>query len=113
MAVASHMPTSFVQYGPAESWGDRRLDPNNSNSQKIIDHYNDYAKALVRYIAIRAFAGGAQTAIFEVSNEIDIAADYPTCNRPNPFLSALLRHNGFRVRCYASPRNDEGIQPSR
>jgi hypothetical protein len=57
----------------------RRLDPNNPNSQKIIDHYSDYAKALVRYIATRAFGAGTQTAIFEVSNEIDIAADYPTC----------------------------------
>lgn len=83
MAVASHMPTSFVQYGPAETWGDRRLNPSDPNGQKIIDHYKDYAKALVRYIATKAFTAGAQTAIFEVSNEMDIAADYPTCNRSN------------------------------
>ncbi|QOZ68590.1 hypothetical protein [Bradyrhizobium arachidis] len=80
MAVASHMPISFIQYGEPETWGDRRIDPNNANSPKIIDHYKDYAKALVRYIATRAFTGVAQTAVFEVSNEIDIAADYPVCN---------------------------------
>ena len=74
MAVASHMPKSFAEYGPAESWGDKTLK---NSSKKIIDHYRDYAKALVRYIATTAFAAGAQTAVFEVSNEIDIASDYP------------------------------------
>src|SRR5262245_2233399 len=59
MAVASHMPASFVKYGEAEAWGDRRLDPKDSTSPKIIDHYNAYAKALVRYIADTMFAGGA------------------------------------------------------
>lgn len=80
MAVASHMPINFIPFGEPETWGDRRIDPLNANSPKIIDHYKNYAKKLVRYIATRAFAGGAQTAIFEVSNEIDIAADYPVCN---------------------------------
>lgn len=80
MAVASHMPTNFIPFGEPETWGDRRIDPLNPNSPKIIDHYKDYAKKLVRYIATRAFSGGAQTAVFEVSNEIDIAADYPNCS---------------------------------
>lgn len=80
MAVASHMPINFIQFGEPETWGNRRIDPLDANSPKIIDHYNNYAKALVRYIATRAFAGGAQSAVFEISNEIDIAADYPTCN---------------------------------
>lgn len=40
MAVASHMPKSFVPFGEPETWGDRRIDPNNTNSPKIIDHYN-------------------------------------------------------------------------
>jgi hypothetical protein len=89
MAVASQMPTSFVQYGPAETWGARLLDPNNPASPKIIDHYNAYAKALVRYIADKMFAAGAPTAIFEVSNEIDIAADYPTCSGSTCTLQPL------------------------
>src|SRR5262249_53372659 len=90
MAVASHMPASFVKYGEAEAWGDRRLDPKGSTSPKSIDHYNAYAKALVRYIADKMFAGGAQTAIFEVSNEIDIAADYPTCSGSTCTLQPLV-----------------------
>lgn len=89
MAVASHMPTSFVEYGPAETWGDRRIDPNDSSSPKIIDHYKDYAKALVRYIADKMFTAGAQSAIFEVSNEIDIAADYPICSASGCTLQPL------------------------
>lgn len=89
MAVASHMPTSFVQYGPAETWGDRRIDRNDSSSPKIIDHYKDYAKALVRYIADKMFTAGAQSAIFEVSNEIDIAADYPICSASGCTLQPL------------------------
>lgn len=80
MAVASHMPKSFIRFGEPGTWGNRLIDPLDTNSPKIIDHYNTYARALVRYIAIRAFAGGAQTAIFEISNEIDIAADYPVCD---------------------------------
>jgi hypothetical protein len=89
MAVASHMPASFVKFGEAETWGDRRIDPENSNSPKIIDHYKDYAKGLVRHIADKMFAAGAPSAIFEVSNEIDIAADYPTCTGTTCTLPSL------------------------
>lgn len=89
MAIASHMPASFVQYGPAETWGDRRIDPNNADSPKIIDHYKAYAKGLVRHIADKMFAASARSAIFEVSNEIDIAADYPTCNGSSCTLQSL------------------------
>lgn len=80
MAVASHMPGSFVTFGEPETWLDRRINPNDSNSPKIIDHYKAYVQGLVRHIADKMFAAGAQTAIFEVSNEIDIAADYIVCN---------------------------------
>lgn len=84
MAIASHMPGSFVKFGAAETWGERRIDPDNSNSPKIIDHYKAYTKGLVRHIADKMFAAGAQSAIFEVSNEIDIAVDNPTCDRSKP-----------------------------
>ena len=84
MAIASHMPGSFVAFGEPETWLDRRIDPNNDNSPKIIDHYKAYVQGLVRHIADKMFAAGAQSAIFEVGNEIDIAADYPSCDRSNP-----------------------------
>lgn len=94
MAVASHMPGSFAQFGEAETWQDRRINPNDDNSPKIIDHYKAYMSGLVRHIAGKMFAAGAQSAIFEVSNEIDIANDYPTCNRSNPIPVCTLQSLG-------------------
>lgn len=84
MAVASHMPKSFADFGEVETWQNRRIDPNDQNSPMIIDHYKAYVRGLVRHIADKMFAAGAPSAIFEVSNEIDIANDYPTCNWSNP-----------------------------
>lgn len=89
MAIASHMPGSFVKFGEAETWGDRQINPDDPNSPKIIDHYKAYAKGLVRHIADKMFKAGAQSAIFEVSNEIDIAADYPTCSGSSCTLRSL------------------------
>jgi hypothetical protein len=80
MAIASHMPGSFVPFGEPETWLDRRINPNDSSSPKIIDHYKAYVQGLVRHIADKTLAAGAPTAVFEVSNEIDIALDYIVCN---------------------------------
>lgn len=69
VAVASYMPPSMVQYGAGETWA--------SQSPAVLERYRKYMRALVRYIATKAFDGGASSVIFEVSNELDIADSEP------------------------------------
>ncbi|OAF09929.1 hypothetical protein AYJ54_12075 [Bradyrhizobium centrolobii] len=70
VAVASFMPPSFMAdannapYNSAESWPSQA-------------RYQIYAKKLVRYIVTQAFDKGAQSVIFEVSNELDGAERTP------------------------------------
>jgi hypothetical protein len=79
VAVAAAMPPSFVQFGPAETW-----------SGPTLDHYRVYAERLVHYIATTAFDGGAQSVVFEISNELDIADSEPeNWNPTDPSVFAL------------------------
>ena len=79
VAVAAAMPPSFVQFGTAETWDGPTLD-----------RYRVYAERLVHYIATTAFDGGAQSVIFEISNELDIADSEPlNWNRTDPSAYAL------------------------
>jgi hypothetical protein len=79
VAVAAAMPPSFVQFGPAETW-----------SGPTLDRYRVYAERLVHYIATTAFDGGAQSVVFEISNELDIADSEPeNWNATDPSLFAL------------------------
>jgi hypothetical protein len=78
-AVAAFMPPSFAQSGPAETW-----------DAPTLDRYRVYAERLVHYIATTAFDGGAQSVVFEISNELDIADSAPeNWNRTDPSVYAL------------------------
>jgi hypothetical protein len=82
VAVGATLPVSFaLNYGPAETWANQHL----ANNQTPLDLYKSYAKQLIRYIANRAFAGGAPSVTVEVSNELDIAESAPlNFNLNNP-----------------------------
>jgi hypothetical protein len=88
VAVASTLPVSFAQYGPAETW-----------SNDVLNRYKSYAYQLVSYILRKSFDanalnGGAASVIFEVSNELDIADPAPlnfyASTPPDPSQFALL-----------------------
>ncbi|MBV8918205.1 hypothetical protein [Bradyrhizobium sp.] len=88
VALASSMPLSFVQYGPAETW-----------SADTLARYKSYVSQLVSYVVRKSFDagapnGGASSVIFEISNEIDIADPTPVnfyaATPPDPSLFALL-----------------------
>ncbi|WP_454648522.1 hypothetical protein [Bradyrhizobium liaoningense] len=84
VAVASFMPASMVTYGEGESWA--------SQSPAVLARYENYMKALIRYVATTSFDGGATNVIFEVSNELDIADSEPenfNPNAPDPSLFSL------------------------
>src|SRR5262245_58819525 len=78
VALSPFMPPSFVALTPnnrgAEAW-----------QPTTLARYNDYAKALVRFIATRAFDNGAPSVVFEISNELDIADSEPEhfVSKPN------------------------------
>ena len=72
VALASTLPVSFAQQGPAETW-----------NPATKARYGIYAKELVKYVIERSFDAGAATIVFEVSNELDIAESTPV-NFDNP-----------------------------
>jgi hypothetical protein len=56
MAVASHMPTSFVQYGPAESWGEPAAGSEQSEqpeNHRSLQRLRQSARALHRDQGVR------------------------------------------------------------
>ncbi len=82
VAIASYMPKSMVQYGPGETWA--------SQNPAALARYQKYVRSLVRYVATKAFDGGASSVIFEVSNELDIADSEPeNFNRTDPSTYTL------------------------
>lgn len=67
VAVASYMPPSLAAANVSgESWG---------NAAQA--RFKAYAEALVRYVVLKSFNGGAASVIFEVGNELDIADSTP------------------------------------
>lgn len=83
VAVASFMPPSFMAdangapYNSAESWPSQA-------------RYVTYAQKLVRYIVTQAFDHGANSVIFEVSNELDGNDNLPeNWSRTNPAAYTL------------------------
>lgn len=80
VAVASYMPPSLAAAGVSgESWG--------SAAQA---RFKAYAEALVRYVVITSYNGGASSVIFEVGNELDIADSTPeNFNRTDPSVYKL------------------------
>jgi len=89
-ALASFLPPSFAQYGPAETWG-QKTDP---LGRPVMELYESYARQLIRFILTRSFDAGASAVVFEVSNEYDIADSAPLkwdINNPAVALVPPLR----------------------
>lgn len=72
VALASSVPESFAQLGPAETW-----DPPTTMAR-----YKEYAEKLVRHVLKTSFASGATGVVFEISNELDIADAVPVNFNP-------------------------------